>query len=76
MAIRYRQFVENEKKLAEALQTLTRQERGELPVQLQTPAERRKSAADARAVERSVERSIERDRRYQRRVKNISCGQY
>lgn len=73
MSICYWQFVENQKRLTEALQTLTRQERGELPVKLKTPAERRKSAAEVRAVERSVERFIERGRRADIRMKKVKA---
>jgi hypothetical protein len=76
MAIHYWRFVENQRNLTKALQRMTLEEQGLVPKQIQTPAERRKSAAEVRAVERSVEGFIARNRRYQKRTKNISRGQY
>lgn len=73
----YATYVRNQAELTEALQTLARQERGELPVKLQTPAERRKSAATVRAVERSVERFVERGGRVDARMKKVEAqGEY
>ncbi len=76
MTIPHCQLVESQSDLTSALQRLTREERGEIPIKLQTPAERRKSAAEIRALERSIERLVERNRKYRERTKNVSRGQY
>ena len=73
----YWQFVRNQEKLTEELQRMTREEQGEIPVQLKTPAERRKAAQEVKALNRSIERSItRRSRERERMSKVVARGQY
>ncbi len=71
MAIPNNRYVESQERLSRALQEMTSMEQGDIPVMIQTPAERRKSAAEARRVERLMEGSITRRSRAERSMKKI-----